>query len=55
MTSEELVKKVGELLKTDADLGFLLALNKRDLEKLVACIRARVDQVSEKGKRRTIK
>jgi hypothetical protein len=47
MTNEKLVKKVKELLKTDADLGFLLALNKRDLEKLVACIRARVDQ-SEK-------
>ena len=51
MTNEELVMKVKELLKTDADLGFLLALNKKDLEKLVACIRRRLDQVSEKGKR----
>jgi len=55
MTNEELLKKVKELLKTDADLGFLLALNKKDMEKLVACIRGRLDQVTEKGKRRTIK
>ncbi len=46
MTNEELVKKVKELLKTDADLGFLLVLKKKDLEKLVSCIRARVDQMS---------
>jgi len=44
MTNEELVKKVKELLETDADLDFLLVLKKKDLEKLVACIRARVDQ-----------
>jgi len=55
MTNEELVKKVTELLNTDADLAFLLVLKKRDMEKLVACIRARVDQVGEKGKRRTMK
>jgi hypothetical protein len=55
MTNEELVKKVEELLQTDADLAFLLVLRKKDLEKLVACIRGRVDQVSEKEKRRTIK
>ena len=54
MTNEELVKKVMELLNTDRDLGFLLVLKKEDLEKLVACIRARVDQVGgEKGRRRT--
>ena len=52
MTSEELVKKVKELLDTDADLDFLLVLKKRDLEKLVACIRGRLHQVSEKGNRR---
>jgi hypothetical protein len=45
MTNEELVKKVKELLKTDADLDFLLVLKKKDLEKLVACIRGRLDQV----------
>jgi hypothetical protein len=54
MTIEELVKKVKELLDTDADLDFLLVLRKKDLEKLVACTRARLDQVSESGKRRNI-
>ena len=50
MTNEELVKKMKELLKTDADLGFLMVLKRKDLEKLVACIRGRVDQVGgEKG------
>jgi hypothetical protein len=29
------VKKIRELLKTDADLDFLMALKKKDLEKLV--------------------
>jgi len=54
MTNEELVKKVEELLKTEADLDFLLVLKKRDLEKLVACIRGRVDQVGgEKRNSRT--
>jgi hypothetical protein len=53
MTNEELVKKVKELLETDADLHFLLVLKRKDLEKLVACIRARVDQVSEKRHSRT--
>jgi len=55
MTNDELVKKVKELLNADADLDFLLVLKKKNLEKLVACIRGRLDQVSEKGKRRTIK
>ena len=54
MTNEELVKKVKELLNTDADLDFLMVLKRKDLEKLVACIRGRVDQVGgEKGNRRT--
>ena len=47
MTVDELVKKVKELLRTDADLDFLLVLKKKDLEKLVACIRGRLDQVSK--------
>ena len=34
MTNDELVKKIEELLKTDADLDFLLILKKKDLEKL---------------------
>jgi hypothetical protein len=54
MTNDELVKKIEELLKTDADLDFLMVLKKKDLEKLVACIRGRVDQVgAEKGHRTT--
>jgi len=53
MTNEELVKKIEELLKTDADLDFLLVLKRRDLEKLVACIRRRMDQVGEKRHSRT--
>jgi len=53
MTNEELVKKINELLRTDADLYFLSVLKKMDLEKLVACIRGRVDQVGEKRHSRT--
>ena len=47
MTNDELAKKVEDLLNTDADLHFLLVLKKKDLEKLVACIRGRLDQVSK--------
>ena len=47
MTNDELVKKIKGLLKTDSDLGFLLGLKKKDLEKLLACIRGRVDQVGK--------
>lgn len=54
MTNEELIKKIKELLTTDADLDFLMVLKRKDLEKLVACIRGRVDQVGgEKGHRTT--
>ena len=54
MTNEELIKKIKKLLETDADLDFLMVLKRKDLEKLVACIRGRVDQASsEKGNRRT--
>jgi hypothetical protein len=51
MTNDEPVKEVKELLDTDSDLDFLLGLKKRDPEKLVACIRARLYQVSQNGKR----
>ena len=44
MTKEKLGEKIRELLKTDDDLHFLLILKKEDLERLVACIRDRVDQ-----------
>lgn len=49
MTNEELAKRIEELLNTDADLDFLMLLRKKDLEKLVGCIRARVDQTGEHG------
>ncbi|OQC17791.1 MAG: hypothetical protein BWX72_00354 [Firmicutes bacterium ADurb.Bin080] len=38
----EIIKK---LLKTDATLDFLLRLQEDDLKLLVACIRARLEQV----------
>jgi hypothetical protein len=44
-------KKVKELLGTGADLDFLLVLKRKGLEKLVTCIRGRLHQVSESGKR----
>ena len=44
MTKEKLVEKIKELLKTDIDLDFLLILKEEELEKLVACIRDRIDQ-----------
>ena len=45
MTKEKLVEKIKELLRTDRDLNFLLQLEKKEIEKLLACIRDRVDQV----------
>ncbi len=45
MTKDKLVEKIRELLKTDNNLDFLLELKKEELERLVACIRDRVDQV----------
>ncbi len=42
MTKEQLVVKIKELLKTDADLGFLLELKKKEIETLIACIRDKV-------------
>ncbi len=45
MTKDELVKKINELLKTDIELNFLLNLKKEEIERLVACIRERVDHV----------
>jgi len=45
MTKEELVRKIREILKTDNDLSFLLQLNKKEVETLIACIRDRVDNL----------
>jgi hypothetical protein len=54
MNNDELVRKIEELLKTEADLDFLLVLKKKDLEKLVACVRARLDQAGgDKRNRRS--
>jgi len=43
----KLIDKIEELVKMDNNLDFLLQLEKTQLEKLVACIRDRVDQVGE--------
>ena len=43
MTKEKLIEKIKKLLETDADLDFLLELKKEDIERLVACIRDRMD------------
>ena len=45
MTKEKLVEKIKEVLRTDRDLSFLLQLEKKEIEKLLVCIRDRVDQV----------
>lgn len=41
---EKLVRIIQELLKTDQDLNFLRELKRENLERLVACIRDRIDQ-----------
>jgi hypothetical protein len=45
MTKRDLVEKIRELLRTDADLGFLLKLGGKELESLIASIRERIDRV----------
>jgi hypothetical protein len=47
MTKEKLVQKIQELLNTDYDLDFLLELQKKEIETLVAFIRDRVEQVGK--------
>jgi hypothetical protein len=47
MTKEKLIEIIRTLLRTDADLRFLLQLKEKDLEKLVASIRQRIDQVGK--------
>jgi hypothetical protein len=44
MNKEKLVEIIQGILKTDVDLDFLLQLSEIELEKLVACIRDRVEQ-----------
>jgi hypothetical protein len=45
MTKRELVEKIRELLRADADLGFLFQLGGKELETLIASIRERLDRV----------
>ncbi len=45
MTKDKLVEKIKGLLKADIDLNFLLILKEEELERLVACIRDRVDRI----------
>ena len=47
MTKEKLIEIIRTLLKTDADLRFLLQLKEKELETLVACIRRRTDQAGK--------
>jgi len=44
MTKEDLVNLLRKILRTEADLDFLLALESRDLKTLIACIRDRIEQ-----------
>ncbi|QTA87715.1 hypothetical protein [Desulfonema magnum] len=46
MTKEKLIEILQRVLKTDADLSFLLKLEVTELETLVACIRDRVEAFS---------
>ena len=48
MTKDKMVEKIKELLKTDNDLDFLLELKEEELERLVACIRDRVDRITQR-------
>ena len=43
MAKEKLIEIIQRILKTDADISFLSALEESELETLVACIRSRVD------------
>ncbi len=43
MTKEKLIEILKGILNTDIDLGFLEQLKANEIEKLVACIRERVD------------
>ena len=44
MKKEKLVEKIRAILKTDVDLSYLSVLKQEELEKLIACIRYRIDQ-----------
>ncbi len=40
---EKLIQIIGKLLRSDLDLDFLLKLEQREIEQLVAAIRERID------------
>jgi len=44
MTKENLVETITKILKTDAELDFLLKLAPRELEILLVCLRGLADQ-----------
>jgi len=44
MTKKKLIETIKRILDTDTDLDFLLQLDQKDLETLIACIRDRVEQ-----------
>jgi hypothetical protein len=50
MNNTELLEIIKKLLKTDADLDFLLHVPESDLETLVVCIRDRCDQSSNQAR-----
>jgi hypothetical protein len=45
MTKQKLIEILKGILNTDIDLAFLEQLKENEIEKLVACIRERVDAV----------
>jgi len=47
LTKDTLVGIIAGLLETNADLDFLLKMEQRELETLVACIRDRVDRAAK--------
>ena len=52
MPKEDLLVIIRKLLRTDAYLDFLLALDENDLRTLIACIRGRMDQRETDGMRK---
>ena len=44
LSKEELIKILQKILKTETNLGFLLELKRKDIERLVAIIRGRLDE-----------
>ena len=45
MSMEKLVEKIKELLKMNIELDVFLGFNEEKIERLIVCIRDRIDQV----------